>query len=114
MGLTNDRYHQKNIYRKTVEPVDGDSLKRYEEITDIMVNEYGYKLTSTEKTRDGRTIWYLSRGEVSDNNKNMDESYEIIHEYSTQERLKNTNDCLLPLLNNHEFKPIFEGRFIKK
>jgi hypothetical protein len=89
-----------NIFRKTVEPVDGDSLKRYEEITNIMVNEYGYRLDSTEKTKDNRTIWYLTKDSETDNNKTMNESYNIIHEYSTQERLKDTFDWVLPLLPN--------------
>lgn len=103
-----DSYLPQNIFRKTVEPVDGDSLIRYEEITNIMVDEYGYTLESKEETRDGRTIWYLSRGEVTNDNKEMNESYEIIHEYSTQERMKTTYDCLLPLLKNYDFKPMFE------
>lgn len=87
-----------NIFRKTVEPVDGDSLKRYEEITKIMVDEYGYRLESTEKTKDNRTIWYLTKDSGMDDNKTMNESYTIIHEYSTQERLKDTFDWVLPLL----------------
>jgi hypothetical protein len=97
-----------NIFRKTVEPVDGDSLKRYEEITNIMVNEYGYKLDSVEKTFDNRTIWKLSKKNEIDNNKDMNESYEITHEYTTQESLHNMFDWVLPLLNDMNLKPIFE------
>jgi hypothetical protein len=103
-----DSYLPQNIFRKTVEPVDGDSLIRYEEITNIMVDEYGYTLESKEETRDGRTIWYLSRGEVTDNNKEMNESYEIIHEYSLQEKMKTIINPILPLLKNYYFKPMFE------
>jgi hypothetical protein len=108
-----DSYLPQNIFRKTVESVGGDSLKRYEEITNIMVNEYGYNLDSQEQTRDGRTIWYLSRGEVTNNNREMNESYEIIHEYSTQERLKMTFDWCLPLLPKDD-KPLFECKFPKR
>ena len=103
-----DSYLPQNIFRKTVEPVDGDSLIRYEEITNIMVDEYGYTLESKEETRDGRTIWYLSRGEVTDDNKEMNESYEIIHEYSLQEKMKTMINPILPLLKNYDFKPMFE------
>jgi len=103
-----DSYLPQNIFRKTVEPVDGDSLIRYEEITNIMVDEYGYTLESKEETRDGRTIWYLSRGEVTDDNKQMNESYEIIHEYSLQEKMKTMINPILPLLKNYYFKPMFE------
>jgi len=103
-----DSYLPQNIFRKTVEPVDGDSLIRYEEITNIMVDEYGYTLESKEETRDGRTIWYLSRGEVTDDNKQMNESYEIIHEYSLQEKMKTMINPILPLLKNYDFKPMFE------
>jgi hypothetical protein len=95
-----------NIYRKTSEPVDGDSLKRYEEITNIMVNEYGYKLLSVEKDW-GHTTWKLTREKMNDNNKDMDESYEIIHSYTIQETCKLSNDPILPLLKNYNFKPIF-------
>jgi hypothetical protein len=98
-----------NIYRKTVEPVDGDSLKRYEEITNIMVNEYGYKLIEHKTNKWGETSWKLTRETVSDNNKEMNESYEITHEYSTQEKLKKALDPILPLLKNYEFKPLFVG-----
>lgn len=103
-----DSYLPQNIFRKTVEPVDGDSLIRYEEITNIMVDEYGYTLKSKEETRDGRTIWYLSRGEVNDDNKEMNESYEIIHEYSLQEKMKTMINPILSLLKNYDFKPMFE------
>jgi hypothetical protein len=93
-----DSYLPQNIFRKTVEVVDGDSLRRYEEITNIMVNEYGYRLEKTEKTRDNRTKWFLTRDEMSDVNREMDESYIIEHEYSTQELHKTMFDWVLPLL----------------
>jgi hypothetical protein len=96
-----------NIFRKTVEPVDGDSLKRYEEITNIMVNEYGYIVTSIDKDKWGYTTWRLTKNNVNDKNKDMNESYEITHSYTIQESLKLTNDCLLPLLKNFNFKPIY-------
>ena len=101
------------IIRKTVEPLSGDSLKRYEEITNIMVNEYGYTLVETNKDKWGYTSWYLTRNEVGDNNKDMNESYEITHRYSTQEMMKLTFDPILPLLKNYNFKPIFNNKLPK-
>lgn len=103
-----------NIFRKTVEPIDGDSLKRYEEITNIMVNEYGYILTSKEQTKDGRTIWYLTKDSGTENNKAMNESYEITHEYPSQERLKDTFDCILPKLKKLNLKPMFNFSLEKR
>ncbi len=102
-----DEQLPQNIYRKTVESIDGDSLKRYEEITNIMVNEYGYTLVYMDRDKWGQTTWKLTRGDITDDNKGMDESYEITHTYTIQESLKSTNDCLLPLLKNYKFEPIF-------
>jgi hypothetical protein len=105
-----DEQLPKNISRRTVEPVDGDSLKRYEEITNIMVNEYGYELIDTNTDEWGYTTWKLTRGEVTNDNEEMNESYEIKHTYSTQELMKMTFDWTLPLLPKDD-KPLFECRF---
>jgi hypothetical protein len=96
-----------NIFRKTVEPIDGDSLKRYEEITNIMVNEYGYKLIEHSKDKWGYSYWKLTKENLTNENKNMDEFYEITHSYTLDEILKQTNDCLLPNLSNLKIKPMF-------
>lgn len=77
-----DQQLPQNIIRKTVEPVTGDSLKRYQEIINIMVNEYGYRVKDTH----------------IDKNKNMDESYEIGGIPSGKQILKDTFDWVLPLL----------------
>lgn len=108
-----DRQLPQNIVRTTVEPIDGDSLKRYQEITDIMVNEYGYELISKKEDEWGYTTWKLSRVIDNEKNEDMKESYEIIHRYSIEEKLKQTNDCLLPFLKNYNFKPIFTCKFEK-
>jgi len=106
-----DSYLPQNISRRTVEPVDGDSLKRYEEITNIMINEYGYKLVDKTVDEFNYTRWKLTRNEITDNNKDMKESYEIIHCLSTQELHKSMFDHILPLLKEMDLKPIFTGRF---
>ena len=93
-----DEHLPQNIYRKTSESIGGDSLKRYEEITKIMVNEYGYILTKTEKTKDGRTMWYLTKDTNNILNNSMDENYVITHEYTFQETSKRMFDWVLPLL----------------
>lgn len=87
-----------NIIRKTVEPLSGDSLKRYQEITNIMVNEYGYIVKETYTDNDGCTIWKLVKDTHIDKNKNMDESYEIGGIPSGKQILKDTFDWVLPLL----------------
>jgi len=73
------------IVRETAEPLQNDSLKRYDMITNIMVNEYGYNLIERSKNQFGGTKWVLSKQEITDNNKNMDETYIIEHEYTPQE-----------------------------
>ena len=80
-----DKHLPDEIVRKTSEPLSGDSLKRYEEITNIMVNEYGYHLKSKTKDEFGCTKWVLSRTNISENNKDMKDNYEIKHEYTGHE-----------------------------
>ena len=48
-----DSYLPQNILRKTVEPLSGDSLKRYDEITNIMVKEFNYSLISRTEDKWG-------------------------------------------------------------
>jgi HSP90 family molecular chaperone len=88
----------KKILRKTVEPLGGDSLKRYEEITNIMVNEYGYKIDETYLDSFGCTVWLLSKKEITDNNSDMNETYEIGGIPNKKQILKDTFDWVLPLL----------------
>jgi hypothetical protein len=73
------------IVRQTSEPLSGDSLKRYEEITQIMVNEYGYTVIEESKDKFGGTRWVLSKTEVKDNNQDLEETYNISHSYTKDE-----------------------------
>lgn len=73
------------IVRETAEPLDGDSLKRYENITNIMVNEYGYTLIEKTKNQYGGTKWVLSKNIDNDKNKELDEEYIINHSYTPEE-----------------------------
>ncbi len=73
------------IIRETVEPLSGDSLIRYQEITDIMVNEYGYELISETKDDFGITKWVLKQKDKNNLNNDMNEIYELIHKYSLSE-----------------------------
>lgn len=43
----------------------------------ILINEYGYKLKETYVDNDGCTIWKLIKEVETENNVDMDESYEI-------------------------------------
>jgi hypothetical protein len=87
------------IYRRTVEPLTGDSLERYNRITQIMVNEYGYILNETYVDNDGCTVWKLIKNKETDNNKEMDESYDIGGIPKGQQLLKDTFDWVLPRLS---------------
>jgi hypothetical protein len=52
------------IYRRTSEKLkDNNSLQRYEIITDIMVNEYGYELVNRYVDEYGYTIWKLRKND---------------------------------------------------
>lgn len=88
----------KEILRRTIEPLNGDPLKRYEEITNIMVNEYGYKVDKTYLDDFGCTVWLLSKNESTDTNRNMNETYEIGGIPNKKQILKDTFDWVLPLL----------------
>lgn len=88
------------IIRKTSEPLDGDSLKRYEIITNIMINEYGYKLIDKKKDSFGCTTWVLSKIANNDDNKNMLETYNLNHEYTAEEIAEKAFRKILPLLKN--------------
>lgn len=93
-----DQQLPQNIVRRTVEPLSGDSLIRYEEITNIMINEYGYRLDNVVKDKFGYTTWNLTKVEETENNSEMNESYEIVHRYSIQELQHIAFDWVLPLL----------------
>jgi len=86
-----------NILMQTAEPISGDSLIRYQQLIDIMVNEYGYTLTNTEKTQFGTTVWNLTRQEINDDNKELNENYLIKHQYTLQESV---DKFYLPILSN--------------
>jgi len=104
-----DEQLPQNIIRKTVEPVDGDSLKRYEEITQIMVDEYGYTLVNVNKDKWGYTTWNLTRDVITDDNKEMNESYEITHTYTPKEIAKMTFGWTLPLLSKDD-EPFYKTK----
>jgi hypothetical protein len=93
-----DQHLPQNIVRRTVEPLSGDSLIRYEEITNIMINEYGYRLDNVVKDKFGYTTWNLTKVGETENNIEMNESYEIVHRYSIQELQHIAFDWVLPLL----------------
>lgn len=92
------------IYRRTVEPLTGDSLERYNRITQLMVNEYGYKVNETYVDDDGCTVWKLIKNQETENNKEMDESYYIGGVPKGQQLLKDTFDWVLPRLPKRNIK----------
>lgn len=74
--LTNNMSIEK-IFRKAEETIQGNSVKRYDEITKIMVDEYGYKIIEQNDTNAGTRYWKLSKNQNTDNNKEMNESYDL-------------------------------------
>lgn len=88
------------IKRETVEPVSGDSLKRYDELTNLFISEYGYKLNKRYTDNEGNTHWVLSKDESNDKNKELDEIYEITHKYTKRERIRQSFDPILEIMKN--------------
>ena len=86
------------IYRKTIEPLTNNSLERYHRITNIMINEYDYKLKETYVDKDGCTVWKLIKNGNTEKNKNMDESYDIGGIPNPKQILHDTFDWILPKL----------------
>lgn len=83
-----------NVIRKTVEPLIDDSLIRYDEITKIFVDEFEYHLISKEKTSDNKTKWIMSTNLQT----------EVVNNDISDNNFIN----LLSLLNNINFKAIYD------
>lgn len=73
------------IYRETVESLSGDSLVRYQKITDIMVSEYNYKLIEENVDSSGIRSWILKKKGINELNEKMEDEYELQQKYSKQE-----------------------------
>jgi hypothetical protein len=85
------------ILRKTSEILDNDnSLKRYEIIGDILVNDYGYILDKSYEEH-GIKYWLYKKSDLNSNN-SMNEDY-LINSLPTWE---DTNRMI-----NRDFIPIF-------
>jgi hypothetical protein len=91
-----DTYLPQNILMQTAEPITGDSLIRYQQLINIMVSEYGYILNKTEKSEFGTTSWFLNKEKHIADNKDMNETYIIKHQYTLQE---NVDRFYLPIIN---------------
>jgi len=64
----------------------------------ILINEYGYKLKETYIDNDGCTMWKLIKEVETENNADMDESYDIGGIPSAKQILHDTFDWVLPLI----------------
>jgi len=74
------------ILRRTIEPNTELNLRRYDEITDIMVNEYGYILTHKKET-DSQVVWVLTKNNLNEENLDMEDNYEIVYNTTLSDRL---------------------------
>lgn len=91
------------ILRKTSEILDNDnSLKRYEIIGNILVNDYGYILEKSYEEH-GIKYWLYKKSDLNSNN-SMDENY-LINSLPTWE---DTNRMI-----NRDFTPIFNEHLKK-
>lgn len=55
------------IYREAMENLEGNSLKRYETITKILVDELGYKLVHQGKNNYGNESWKFLKNDIEHN-----------------------------------------------
>ena len=94
------------ILRKTAEMLKNDnSLKRYEVIGNILINEYGYILTN-EYTGKGVNYWEYSKKDIVNNSK-MEESYTLYDLPTWEDTKRAIKEQVLPefekyLKNNPE------------
>jgi hypothetical protein len=80
-----DRTLPKKIIRRSAEVLNEKQILRYQKITDIMVNEYGYEVVQERIDELGHTEWLLQRQNVNEMNEDMDEFYFIKNQPSKQE-----------------------------
>jgi hypothetical protein len=92
------------IIRQTEENLSGSSLNRYEEITKIMVNEYGYEVFEEGVSPFGNYYWKLHRKTLNENNQTMDNEYVVGHHRTMLEIAHDTFDHMLPLIKQRGFK----------
>jgi len=86
--LLNNNNIPNEIIRKTSEVLKDDSLTRYDMITSIMVNEYGYKIIDESVDAYGFKKWVLSKVNFNDINKDMSENYIIESDLPYKEIIK--------------------------
>lgn len=71
-------YKPSKIIRRTSENLVGNSLIRYELITNILINDYMYKLTKQGKGTDGKDFWIMelvNNDQIHENTDNDDVMY---------------------------------------
>ena len=86
------------ILRRTKEKVYDKSLTRYEEITNIMVNEYNYVVVQEGTTSFGTHYWKLEQNGITNKNKTMEEQYIIEDLPTNEDTLRGWNEKLPMIL----------------
>jgi len=76
------------IYRRTYEIINSDSMNRYEEITNIMVDEFGYVVTKEEVDQDGYKTWELKRESINEINSDLNDIYYITNKKTFVEDIR--------------------------
>jgi len=92
-----DNMTPQKILRTTDERLTGDSLMRYEKITDIMVNEYGYVLKNKYVDKIGFTHWILEKNDGI----NETEIIHLEHHYTKKEIIEMTFRPALKYIKDH-------------
>jgi hypothetical protein len=90
------KYKPKIVFRETSEMLSDYSLMRYQEITNIFLNEFMYKLTKRGKDEFGHDFWYMEL--VDEATEPIDENSEYLNISSKSEREKKWEDKMRSIL----------------
>ena len=91
------------ITSQTDKNLSGTTLNRYEEITKIMVNEYGYEIFEEGVCPIDGYYWKLRKKIVTINNQTMEDDYIVAHHRTLNEICHAAFDHMLPLIKTKKF-----------
>jgi hypothetical protein len=77
---------------------------RYEEITKIMVNEFGYEITEQGISPVGNSYWKLRKKMLTENNQLLDDEIVFENGRTKNELAHDAFDHMLPLIKQSGFK----------
>jgi hypothetical protein len=101
------RINPKSIEMQTFENLSGDSLKRYDKIIEMLINDFNYKLINTYLDKTGVNHWLFknfSEEEIELNENNITGH----HPKTTKDKIKVLNEYLDKTLNKESLDLYFK------